>query len=128
MTKRHAGKGATQRQLRVGEMIRHALAGILLRGDIADPDLGRQSVTVTEVKLSPDLRHATVYVRPFGAGDAATLVAALQRHHRFLRGELAKQVELKYMPDLVFRIDESFDEAERIDALLRSPGVARDLD
>jgi ribosome-binding factor A len=128
MTKRQAGKGATQRQLRVGETIRHALSGILLRGDIADPDLARQPVTVTEVKLSPDLRHANIYVRPFGEGDAATLVAALKRHQRYLRGELAKHVDLKFMPNLVFRIDESFDEAERIDALLRSPDVARDLD
>lgn len=128
MTKRHGGKGATQRQLRVGEMIRHALADILLRGEIADPDLGREPVTVTEVKLSPDLRHATIYVRPFGQGDAAALVAALKRHHRYLRGELAKRVEVKFVPDLIFRIDESYDEAERIDALLRSPDVARDLD
>ncbi len=127
MRKRHGEKAATQRQLRVGELIRHALADILLRGEIADPDLGRP-VTVTEVRLSPDLRHATVYVRPLGAGDAAALVAALKRHHRFLRGELAKRVEMKYLPVLVFRIDESFDEAERIDALLRSPDVARDLD
>ncbi len=127
MTKRQGGKAATQRQLRVGEMIRHALADILLRGEIADPDLS-QPITVTEVRLSPDLRHATVYVRPFGAGDAAVLVAALKRHHRFLRGELARRVEMKYLPDLVFRIDESFDEAERIEALLRSPDVARDLD
>lgn len=128
MTKRHAGKGATQRQLRVGEMIRHVLAGILMREEIADPDLTAQNVTVTEVKLSPDLRHATVFVRPFGAGDAEKLVAALKRHHRYLRGELAKHIEVKFMPDLVFRIDESFDEADRIDALLRSPDVARDLD
>lgn len=128
MTKRQAGRGATQRQLRVGEMIRHALAAILQRGDIADPDITRQPITVTEVKLSPDLRHATVYVRPLGEGDPAAIVAALKRHHRFLRGELAKCVDMKFMPDLVFRIDETFDEAARIDALLRSPDVARDLD
>jgi ribosome-binding factor A len=122
-------KGPSQRQLRVGEMVRHSLAGILTRTDIADPDLEGRYITVTEVKCSPDLRHATVFIRPFGIDDnGPVIVKALNRHTRFLRGVLARQVDLKYMPDLTFRLDESFDEAERIDALLRSPTVSRDLD
>ncbi len=126
---RHQAKGPSQRQLRVGEILRHALAEILARGDVADPELEGRSITVTEVKVSPDLRHATVFARPFASGEAGGgIVAALSRHQRFLRGELAKRVDLKFMPDLAFRLDETFDEAERIDALLRSPTVARDLD
>jgi ribosome-binding factor A len=123
------GKGPSQRQLRVGEMVRHALAEVLTRTDIADPELEGRYITVTEVKLSPDLRHATVFARPFGVDDdGPTIIKALNRHARFLRGELSRRVDLKYMPDLTFRLDESFDEANRIDALLRSPTVSRDLD
>ena len=126
---RHEAKGPSQRQLRVGEMLRHALAEILTRADIADQDLEGRYITVTEVKCSPDLRHATVFARPFGTDDDGPgIVKALNRHQRYLRGELARRVDLKYMPDLTFRLDESFDEAERIDALLRSPTVSRDLD
>jgi ribosome-binding factor A len=126
---RQQAKAPSQRQLRVGEMLRHALAGILTRADITDPELEGRYITVTEVKLSPDLRHATVYARPFGVGeDGASLIKALNRHQRFLRGVLARQVDLKFMPDIAFRLDETFDEAERIDALLRSPTVSRDLD
>ena len=122
-------KGPSQRQLRVGEMLRHALAEIFTRADIADPDLQGRYITVTEVKVSPDLRHATVYARPFGSDDdGAGIIKALSRHSRFLRGEVARRVDLKFMPDLAFRLDETFDEAERIDALLRSPTVSRDLD
>src|SRR5262245_12474245 len=129
MSRQHEAKGPSQRQLRVGEMVRHALADVLTRTDIADPDLKGCYITVTEVKLSPDLHHATVYARPFGTNDnGPAIIKALNRHARFLRGELARRVELKYMPDLAFCLDESFDEAERIDALLRSPTVARDLD
>jgi ribosome-binding factor A len=123
------GKAPSQRQLRVGEMVRHALAEILTRVDIADPELEGRYITVTEVKCSPDLRHATVFARPFGTDDnGPAIIKALNRHQRYLRGELARRVDLKYMPDLTFRLDESFDEAERIDALLRSPTVSRDLD
>lgn len=129
MVRSNEAKGPSQRQLRVGEMVRHALAQILTRADIADPELEGHYVTVTEVKLSPDLRHATAFVRPFGSDeDGPGLIKALNRHQRFLRGELARRVDLKFMPDIAFRLDESFDEAERIDALLRSPTVARDLD
>lgn len=121
-------KGPSQRQLRVGELIRHALAETLGRGEVQDPALEGRLVTITEVRLSPDLRHATVYARPFGGGETEELIRALNRNARFMRGELAQRVDLKYMPDLVFRLDESFDEAELIDALLRSPDVRRDLD
>lgn len=129
MTRQHAAKGPSQRQLRVGEILRHALADLLTRTDIADPELEGRYITVTEVKTSPDLRHATVFVRPFGADeDGPAIVKALSRHQRFLRGELGRRIDLKFTPDLAFRLDESFDEAERIDALLRSPTVSRDLD
>lgn len=123
-----AAKGPSQRQLRVGEMLRHELAGMLLRSEIADPELDQRAITVTEVRLSPDLRNATVYVMRFGGGDGSAIPASLARHQRFLRGELAKRVDLKYMPNLTFQIDETFDEAARIDALLRSPDVSRDLE
>jgi ribosome-binding factor A len=129
MVRQPQAKGPSQRQLRVGEMLRHALAGILTRSDIADPELEGRYITVTEVKLSPDLRHATVFARPFGTDeDGPALLQALNRHQRYLRGELGHRVALKFTPDLTFRLDESFDEAERIDALLRSPTVSRDLD
>lgn len=128
MARQQGSRGPGQRQLRVGEMVRHALAELLLRGEIADPELDKQKVTVTEVRLSPDLRNATVYIVPFGGGDASAVRAILTKHQRFLRGELAKRVDLKYMPNLSFQIDETFDEAERIDAILRSPTVSRDLD
>ncbi len=128
MARQHSLTGPTQRQLRVGEMIRHAFADILIRSAIADPELQGKPITVTEVKVSPDLRNAAIYVLPFGGGDRQALTAALARHQRFLRGELAKRVDLKYMPNLSFQIDETFDEAERIDAILRSPVVKRDLD
>src|SRR5690349_13417358 len=108
------GKPPSVRQLRVGEMIRHAMADILARGELEDDDLRGKHITVTEVKLSPDLRHATVYALPFGGDEGGTVIKALGRHARFLRGELSRRVELKYMPDLTFRLDESFDEADRI--------------
>ena len=127
MARQQGPKGPTQRQLRVGEILRHALADMLLRSEIADPELEKQKVTVTEVRLSPDLRNATVYIVPFGGGDAKAVRSALTKHQRFLRGVLAKRVDLKYMPNLLFQIDETFDEAERIDAILRSPTVSRDL-
>lgn len=120
MTRHHSGKAPSQRQLRVGEIIRHALAEIFARVDISDPALKKQYITVSEVKASPDLRHATVYFWPLGSGDPVSIASALKRHQRFLRGELARRVDLKYMPELVFQLDTSFDEAERIDALLRS--------
>lgn len=128
MNRQQGSKAPSVRQLRVGETVRHAMADILARADLDDDDLKGRHITVTEVKLSPDLRHATVYALPFGGDDGGTVIKALGRHARFLRGELSRRVDLKYMPDLTFRLDESFDEAERIDALLRSPTVSRDLD
>jgi ribosome-binding factor A len=128
MARQQGPRGPTQRQLRVGEILRHALADLLLRSAIADPELEKQKITVTEVRLSPDLRNATVYILPFGGGDAKAAQTMLAKHLRFLRGELAKRVDLKYMPNLSFQIDETFDEAERIAAILRSPTVSRDLD
>jgi ribosome-binding factor A len=125
---RQQGKPPSVRQLRVGETVRHALADILARGNLDDDDLKGRHITVTEVKLSPDLRHATVYALPFGGDEGGAVIKALGRHARFLRGELSRRVDLKYMPDLTFRLDESFDEAERIAALLRSPTVSRDLE
>ena len=125
---KHHGAGPSQRQLRVGEMLRHALAEILQRGDVSDPVLETTVVTVPEVRCSPDLRHATVYVMPLGGLKAEEVIEALNRNRKFLRGELAHRVTLKYMPDLKFEIDRSFDTADRIDELLRRPDVARDLD
>jgi len=119
--------GPSQRQLRVGELIRHALAQMLSRGEIYDPVLASHVVTIPEVRLSPDLRLATVYVMPLGGKDVKEVLAALERHKKYIRGEIAHDVNLKFAPDIRFMADETFDEADRIDELLRSPDVARDL-
>ncbi len=119
--------GPSQRQLRVGELIRHALAEMLSRGEIYDPVLASHVVTVPEVRLSPDLRLATIYVMPLGGRDVKEVLAALDRHKKYIRGEIAHEVNLKFAPDIRFMADETFDEADRIDQLLRSPKVARDL-
>ena len=124
---RRAERGPSQRQLRVGEELRHALAWILERGGVRDPDLEGVSVTVTEVRISPDLRKATVFVIPLGGGETGAVVTGLTRARPFLRRQMAKAVKLKYVPDIAFRADTSFDEARRIDTLLRDPAVARDL-
>lgn len=127
MAKRSAAKGPSQRQLRVGELLRHTLAEILLRGEVADPELNELRITIAQVAPSPDIRQATVYIHaPQEQHEPA--LAALRRHAKFLRGELGRRVELKYMPALRFAIDTSLDTGERIDAILRSPGVVRDLD
>ncbi|MCS0502447.1 30S ribosome-binding factor RbfA [Ancylobacter mangrovi] len=123
-----SGAGPSQRQLRVGELVRHALADVLARGDLADPALTGMLITVPEVRMSPDLKIATCFVMPLGGKDAKAAVAALATNARPLRGEIARRVELKYVPELRFRVDTSFEEGARIDALLRSPDVARDLD
>jgi ribosome-binding factor A len=120
--------GPSQRQLRVGEMLRHALAEILRRGDIRDPDLTGVSVTVTQVKPSPDLRHATAFVEPLGGRNAGQVVAALNRHKSYLRGELGHHIDLRFTPDLRFVEDTSFAEAEKIEGILKSERVRRDLD
>ena len=117
-----------QRQLRVGEELRHALAWIIERGELRDPALAEAPVTVTEVRINPDLRQATVFVMPLGGGGQDAVLAALTRARGFLRRRIAGSVKLKYVPDLTFRIDRSFEEAERIARALREPRVARDLD
>ncbi|HEV2512828.1 30S ribosome-binding factor RbfA [Bosea sp. (in: a-proteobacteria)] len=122
------GSGPSQRQLRVGELIRHALAEMLARGDIHDDVLAKHVITVPEVRLSPDLKLATCYIMPLGGQDIAAVLKALDGHKRHIRGEIAHKVNLKYAPDLRFRQDESFDEAARIDALLDSDAVRRDTD
>ncbi len=124
---RAAARQPSQRQLRVGELVRHALAEILQRGEIHDPAFDGVVVSVPEVRMSPDLKRATVFVMPLGGKDSDMIVAALERNRRFLRGEVARRVALRYSPDLAFRLDPSFDEADRIDRLLRSPAVSRDL-
>src|SRR5271154_65779 len=125
--KSSAGSGS-QRQLRVGETVRHAVAEILAHGNVHDPDLEGLIITVPEGKMSPDLKLATVYVMPLGGRDTDKALTALARNKTFLRGEVAHRVNLKFAPDLRFRIDARFEEAERIERLLRSPQVARDLD
>jgi ribosome-binding factor A len=119
--------GPSQRQLRVGEMLRHAIAEILTRGEIRDPDLIGVSVTVTQVKPSPDMRHATVFVEPLGGQNADPVVKALNKHKAFLRGELGHLIALKFTPELRFLEDKSFAEAQRIEAILKSERVVRDL-
>jgi ribosome-binding factor A len=121
-------KAPSQRQLRAGELVRHALAEILSRGEVHDPVIQGHMITVPEVRMSPDLRQATIYVMPLGGRDEKAVLAALERNKRFLRGEVARRVNLKFAPDIRFRIDERFNEAERIEKLLRSPQVRRDLD
>ena len=128
--------GPSQRQLRAGELIRHALVEVLREEEIHDPALKDVSVTVTEVRLSPDLKHATCFVEPLGAGvdtaDTAGLeseiIKALNTHSKFLRGQLGRHIDMKFTPDLRFRHDESFDAASRIDALFDDPRVRADLE
>jgi|SRR5271165_3870152 len=125
--KRQTSKGPSQRQLRAGELIRHALAEIFRTEDISDPALEGEVVTIAEVRMSPDLQHATVFASSLSGKDTDALAETLNRHQKFLRGELARRVELKYTPDLVFKGDHVAEAAGRIDELLRSPDVARDL-
>jgi ribosome-binding factor A len=124
---RQSSVGASQRQLRVGELIRHALADMLTRGEVHDPVLEGHMITVPEVRMSADLRLATIYVMPLGGRDVDAVIDALDRNKKYLRGEIARAVNLKFAPDIRFRVDERFDEAERIEKLLRTPVVQRDL-
>jgi len=126
MAKPTKTSGPSQRQLRVGELIRHAIADMLARGDIHDDVLAKHVVTVPEVRLSPDLKLATAYIMPLGGQDVAPVLKALEANKRYIRGEIAHRVNLKYAPDVRFRADESFAEAERIDALLDTEQVRRD--
>jgi ribosome-binding factor A len=124
---RNSNRAPSQRQLRVGELLRHAVAEILQRGEVHDPAFEGTVVTVPEVRMTPDLKRATIYVMPLGGKGAEEIMAAFERNKRFLRGEIAHRIDLRHAPELEFRLDTSFDEAERIDALLRSPSVSRDL-
>lgn len=128
MSTRDKPKGPSQRQLKVGELIRHAIADIFNRGEIVDEVLERHSLTVPEVRMTPDLKLATVYVLTLGGGETEEAVEHLEKHKRFLRGELARRVNLKFMPELRFKVDTSFETSRRIDELLASPEVSRDLD
>lgn len=119
--------GGSQRQLRVGELVRHAMAELLARGEVHDPVIEGHLITVPEVRMTADLRLATIYIMPLAGRDADEVLAALERNKKFLRGEIAHRVNLKFAPDIRFRVDERFAEAERIDKLLRSPEVKRDL-
>jgi len=118
----------SQRQLRVGELVRHALADMLTRGAVHDPVIQNHLITVPEVRMTADLQLATIYVMPLGGRDADAVLAALERNKRFLRGEIGRRINLKFAPEIRFRIDDRFDEAERIEKLLRTPAVQRDLD
>ena len=126
--KKSSAPGGSQRQLRVGEQVRHAIAEILAQGSVHDADLEGHIITVPEVRMSPDLKLATTYVMPLGGRDTEVVLAALERNKKFRRGEVARRVNLKFAPDLRFRVDERFDEAERIEKLLRTPAVQKDLE
>lgn len=119
---------ASQRQLRVGELVRHAMAEMLSRGDVHDPVLESHMITIPEVRMTADLKLATIYVMPLGGRDVKEVITALNNNKKYLRGEIAHRVNLKFAPDIRFRADERFDEAERIEKLLRTPAVQRDLD
>ena len=126
--KKRVTRGASQRQLRAGELVRHALVEILRAQEITDPDIAGVSITLTEVRMSPDLRHATVFVEPLGGGEQARVVVkALNRHHKFLRGRLGHAIDMKFTPELKFLHDDTFDEAARMSRLFADPRVAQDL-
>ena len=124
----HSNSGEpSQRMLRVAELIRHSMAELLARGDVLDPVLETHVVTVPRVRMSPDLKLATIYVMPLGGGDRDKVIAALSTHAKYLRGEVARRINTKFSPDVRFRIDDSFDNADAIDQLLNMPQVKRDL-
>ena len=123
----HKPTGPNQRMLRVGELVRHALAGVFARGEIDDPLLEGKVITVPEVRMAPDLKLANAYVMPLGGEGAEEIVAALNRHHKFIRGRISPELNLKFAPDLRFFVDTTFDEFGKIDAILRSDRVQRDL-
>jgi ribosome-binding factor A len=125
--RKSSAAGGSQRQVRVGETVRHAVADILVNGSVHDQDLEGHIITVPEVRMSPDLKLATIYVMPLGGRDTEIVIAALERNKKFLRGEVARRVNLKFAPDVRFRVDDRFDEAERIEKLLRTPAVQKDL-
>ncbi|HXF87357.1 MAG TPA: 30S ribosome-binding factor RbfA [Xanthobacteraceae bacterium] len=122
------GSAPSQRQLRVGELVRHALSEMLARGAVHDEVIETHMITVPEVRMTADLQLATIYVMPLGGRDSEEVLAALNRNRRFLRGEIARRINLKFAPEIRFRIDDRFAEAERIEKLLRTPRVRRDLE
>ncbi len=126
--KGQTAKGASQRMLRVGELVRHKMAEMLARGEIHDDVLAAHVITVPEVRMSPDLKLATIYIMPLGGKDTKAVLAALERNKRYIRGEISHTLTLKFAPDVRFREDESFAEATRIDQLLDSPKVRQDLE
>ena len=128
MMKQDKDKGPSVRVLRVGEQVRHILSDILQRGDVHDATLSSHPVSVTEVRMSPDLRHATVFIKPLMGRDEAVVLKALRTNTAYLQREVAGRMKMKYAAKLKFLADESFDEGSHIDALLRDPHVARDLD
>ena len=128
MSKDNKPTGPSQRMLRVGELVRHALAAMFARGEIEDDALRGAVITVPEVRMTPDLKIANAYVMPLGGLHAEEIVAALNRHRKFVRGRVAPQINMKYAPEVRFFVDDTFEEASRIDALLRSDKVQRDLD
>ena len=123
----HKPAGPSQRMLRVGELVRHALAGLFARGEVEDPALSGAVITVPEVRMTPDLKLANAYIIPLGGERADEIVEALNRHRKFIRGRVAPELDLKYAPEVKFFVDDTFDEFGRIDALLRSDRVQRDL-
>lgn len=123
----HKPTGPSQRMLRVGELVRHALSGVFARGEIEDPLLEGKVITVPEVRMTQDLKLANAYIMPLGGEGADEIVEALNRHHRFIRGRVAPQLDLKFAPELKFFVDNTFDEFGKIDALLRSDRVQRDI-
>jgi ribosome-binding factor A len=124
---RDQSAGASPRQLRVGELIRHALAELFSRGEIHDPVIETHMITVPEVHMSADLQLATIYIVPLGGRDEQKVLDALETNKRYMRGEIARRINLKFAPEIRFRIDDRFDEAERIEKLLQTPEVRRDL-
>ncbi|WP_029041046.1 30S ribosome-binding factor RbfA [Cucumibacter marinus] len=128
MPKNQKSRGPSQRMLRVGELVRHAISDLLARGEVADPELDGVMVTVPEVRMTSDLKLASVYVLPLGGEGADKIVAALTRNKKFIRGELGHRVDMRFTPDLRFFVDTTFDEASRIDALLKSDKVRQDLE
>ncbi len=127
MSKDNKPTGPSQRALRVGELVRHALAAMFARGEIEDDALRGSVITVPEVRMSPDLKLANAYIMPLGGMHAEEIVAALNRHRKFVRGRVAPQINMKFAPEVRFYVDDTFEEATRIDSILRSDKVQRDL-
>lgn len=127
MTRSNKSKAPSQRMLRVGELVRHALSKVLTRGDIIDPIIEVATITVPEVRMTPDLKLAKAYIMPLGGDGAEELVKALNKHAKFVRGRIAPELDLKYAPEVRFYVDDTFDEAFRIDSLLRADRVRQDV-